>query len=303
VIADERVGFGYGALAAGADILIAEALLAQGAELHLVIPGGVEMFAALSVDPFGPEWRRRFDAAVARAETVRAVAHVGVLPDTAVIGLADEIAMGAAQLNAQRLASEAVQLLVVAEGEAEGRSQSIWAAGGRRRRQRVLHAPRQPVGTAPAAAPARQRCLAALAIRIDVAALADIGPALASAGAPVVPPGFTGEAVVLAFDRLGDAAACATALVARLPAAAVGGHYGVADTIVDPFGGGPRLVGRALALALAAAGSAPLGSVCVSDDFAAALAVADARFHAEYVGELEEVRSAVPVGLFALKRL
>jgi hypothetical protein len=31
---DERVGFGYGALAAGADILIAEALLEAGAELH-----------------------------------------------------------------------------------------------------------------------------------------------------------------------------------------------------------------------------------------------------------------------------
>jgi len=114
---------------------------------------------------------------------------------------------------------------------------------------------------------------------------------------------------VLAFDGLADAAACATALIAALPGATVGGFYGVADTVADPFGadrfgGAPRLVGRALAIALAAAGSAPSGSACVSDDFAAALSAVDpGRFHAEYIGELEDARGAAPVGLFALRRL
>jgi tetratricopeptide (TPR) repeat protein len=49
VLDEENVGFGYGALAAGADIIIAEALLARGAELHAVLPGGVEALAAVSV--------------------------------------------------------------------------------------------------------------------------------------------------------------------------------------------------------------------------------------------------------------
>jgi hypothetical protein len=302
VLAEERIGFGYGALAAGADILIAEALLARDAELHLIIPGGIEAFAALSVDPFGADWRRRFDAIIARAETVRSVEPVGVLPDTVAIGLADEIAMGAARINAQRLASAAVQLLVIANGEPEARSHAIWAAGGAGT-QRVLEAPRQPVEPAPGAPPATQRCLAALAIRVEPAVLGKIAPVLAQGAAPAVPPSFTGEAVVLAFDRLSDAAACATALVAALPEATIGGYYGVAETVADPFGGGTRLVGRALAIAKAAAASAPPGSACVSDDFAAALAVAEPeRFHAEYVGELEGEGAAL-VGLFALRRL
>ncbi|MES2441748.1 MAG: tetratricopeptide repeat-containing protein [Pseudomonadota bacterium] len=222
VLAGERIGFGYGALAAGADILVAEALLECGAELHLVLPGGLEAFAALSVDPFGAEWRRRFDAVAVRAETVRAVEPLGARPDTVAIGLADEIAMGAARINAQRLASNAVQLLVVAEGEAEGRSQSIWAAGGADT-QRVLHAPREPVEAAPAAAPATQRCLAALAVRADAGALAAIGPVLAQGPAAAIAPSFTGEAVVLGFERLADAADSATALAAALPGVTVGG--------------------------------------------------------------------------------
>jgi hypothetical protein len=304
VLETERIGFGYGALAAGADILVAEALLARGAELHLVIPGGIEAFAALSVDPVGADWRRRFDLAVAGAETVRAVEPIGVPPDIVTIGLADEIAMGAARINAQRLASEAVQLLVVADGEAAGRSQAIWAGDGAGARQHVLHAPREPVELAPAATPATQRCLAALAIRVDATVLADIGAVLGQGAEPAVPPSFTGEAAVVAFDRLADAAACAVGLVAALPSATVGGYYGVADTVTDPFGGAPKLVGRALAIAMAAANSAPSGSACVSEDFAAALAVAaPGRFHAEYVGELEDLRSAAPVGLFALRQL
>ena len=59
ILDEEKVHFGYGALAAGADIIVAEALVARGAELHAVLPGGPEAFAAVSVDPFGKGWRRR----------------------------------------------------------------------------------------------------------------------------------------------------------------------------------------------------------------------------------------------------
>jgi len=300
----ERVGFGYGALAAGADILVAEALVAAGAELHLVLPGGLDAFAALSVDPFGGAWRRRFDAMVAAAESVRAVEPLNLLPDSIGIALGDEIAMGEARINAKRLASEALQLLVLAEGEdaAPGHSQRIWVRGGGR--QHILRAPREPVDPPFPAPPPRHACLAALAVRAPGKALTAIADVLARGPATAVPPSFTGEAVLLAFDALNDAAACATALAAAVPEAAVGGYYGVAETIADPFAHDAKLVGRALDIAGAAAGSALPGSACVSDDFAAALAAADpAGFSAEYVGELDGARAAVPVGLYALRAL
>ncbi|MCW3848014.1 hypothetical protein OF829_12260 [Sphingomonas sp. LB-2] len=300
LIAQERVGFGYGALAAGADILVAEALVAAGAELHLVIPGGLDAFAALSVDPFGGEWRARFDAMVAAAESVRAVEPLGMLPDRIAIGLADEIAMGETRTNAKRLASDALQLLVLAEGEDEDRSHPlrVWAGGGGR--QQILRAAREPVDPPLPAPPPRRACLAALAVRVEGSALPAIADVLARGPATAVPPSFTGEAVVLAFDSLRDAAACAVALT-EVRGAAVGGFYGIAETVADPFGRDPKLVGRALDIAFAAAGSALPGSVCVSDDFAATLAaVAPERFHTEFVGELDGARAAMPVGLYAL---
>ena len=136
VLEEENVGFGFGALAAGADIIIAEALLARGAELHAVLPGGVKAFAVVSVDPFGKAWRRRFDAVLAMAESVRPVRPLGAPPDSAMIGLADEIAMGAALMNGRRLESSAVQLLVLdsASEPANGASgRSRWSRTSRRR--------------------------------------------------------------------------------------------------------------------------------------------------------------------------
>ena len=47
------VGYAYGALAAGADILWAEALLEHGAELHVVLPLALEEFVRASVAPAG----------------------------------------------------------------------------------------------------------------------------------------------------------------------------------------------------------------------------------------------------------
>ena len=55
VIAGERVGFGYGALAAGADLVIARALIDSGAELHVVLPTGVDVFVAQSVAPMAAD--------------------------------------------------------------------------------------------------------------------------------------------------------------------------------------------------------------------------------------------------------
>lgn len=311
VLEEENVGFGFGALAAGADIIIAEALLARGAEVHAVLPGGAEAFAAVSVDPFGKAWRRRFDAVLAMAETVRPVRPLGAAPDAAMIGLADEVAMGAALMNGRRLESSAVQLLVLdsAAGTgsgASGRSLEIWAAGGWR--QRVLTAPRET--RQDASAPERQSAAALAVLAVGFVAdapseenLAGLAKQIAGLPAPAIAPYLTEDRLILAYPGPGEAAEAAVRLLgASSGALRIGGQYGPAAAFRDPFSGADRLDPAATAAAAAALASAPPGTACVTDDFAAALAAAGPRRPAsEYIGELDPPDGGPPVGLYALK--
>jgi len=99
---EAQAGFGYGALAAGADILIAEALVERGAELHLVLPLSFQAFRAQSVEPFGAAWLPRFDGLLEQAASVTSVADSERLTNAA-IALAVMVAKGAAIENAKRL--------------------------------------------------------------------------------------------------------------------------------------------------------------------------------------------------------
>ena len=54
-------GFAFGALAAGADILIAETLMTAKADLHLILPARPHIFKSQSVEPYGGTWGQRFD--------------------------------------------------------------------------------------------------------------------------------------------------------------------------------------------------------------------------------------------------
>ncbi|HEX8572483.1 MAG TPA: tetratricopeptide repeat-containing protein [Allosphingosinicella sp.] len=313
VLEEEDVGFGYGALAAGADIIIAEALLQRGAEVHAILPGGVEAFAAISVDPFGKAWRKRFDAVLDKAETVRPVRPLGAAPDSTMIGLADEIAMGAALMNGRRLESSAAQLLVLdstggAANGASGRSSEIWAAGGRR--QRILAAPRETRHDPPAAPPVESRTLAVLAVGVDAgvafeAALERLHEWLAGLSGPALAPYLTEDRLVLAYPGPAEAAEAALRLLGSAgegPGLRIGGQYGAAATFRDPFSGAVRLAPSATAAAAGALASAPPGTACVTDDFAAALAAAGPSNPAsEFIGELDPPDSGPPVGLYALK--
>jgi hypothetical protein len=313
VLDEENVGFGFGALAAGADIIIAEALLARGAELHAVLPGGAEAFAAVSVDPFGKAWRRRFDAVLAMAETVRPVRPLGSAPDDSMIGLGDEVAMGAALMNGRRLESSAVQLLVLDSAAAPGggasaRSGEIWAAGGWR--QRVLTAPREVRQDSPAPSAESAGPLAVLAVGPGADAplprlLGDLHERVARLPAPAVAPYLTEDRLILAYPGPGEAAEAAVRLLGEPFGASglrIGGQYGPAATFRDPFSSALRLDPAATAAAAGALASAPPGTACVTDDFAAALAAAGPRRPAsEYIGELDAPDGGPPVGLYALK--
>jgi hypothetical protein len=320
VIAKERIAFGYGALAAGADMLIAEALLDAGAELHIVLPAPVERFRALSVTGFGEGWPEKFDAILARATSVRAVAGAPEPLIPHAIRLAAEVAMGRAVMQANALMTEAVQLVLAAGETKASRPSGVtggiatqWKKAGRR--QHVLAAPRIRARPKPEAKGPHAPAIALAALlRID---LAEIDPArltrellpvlkaaLARAPKPLVPPRFTGDALLCAYAAPAAAARAAIAAAgahAEIAGLRIAAHYAAVLEGRDAFSGKPFLAGSATALLARLIGSTPSGAIHATEDFAAALhaGAARARPRTEYVGDLPAEPD--PIRLFALK--
>lgn len=130
----QDIGFGYGALAAGSDILIAEALLEQGAELHVVLPSSKDTFMETSVRPYGAHWLDRFEVCWGQATSHLELAFDASQPNATVTSLASAIAMGKSILGADRLAVSATQLLICNSEDAVSQSSSdaaLWAQFGR----------------------------------------------------------------------------------------------------------------------------------------------------------------------------
>ena len=110
VIEDRPAGFAYGALAGGADILWAEALVERGCELHVVLPFALEEFVDASVAPCGPAWIQRFQRLLAAATEVRYATDDAFLGDDVLFRYGGELAMGLALLRGQYLDAEVWQL-------------------------------------------------------------------------------------------------------------------------------------------------------------------------------------------------
>ncbi len=109
---DQNVGYAYGSLACGADIVIAEAALARRAELHLHLPFDREAFIESSVQIGGNLWVERFNAVIARATSVTQTSH-GSFGDVDVLfDYCTRVAMGACLNRARFLDSSAIQLAV-----------------------------------------------------------------------------------------------------------------------------------------------------------------------------------------------
>ena len=106
------IGFGYGALAAGSDILIAEALLAEGAELNLILPTNIDHFIAQSVQPFGDDWLPRFHNCLEQAHSLTCLSTLETESHQGYNILAARMAMGQAILRGKTLNTPATQLLI-----------------------------------------------------------------------------------------------------------------------------------------------------------------------------------------------
>jgi hypothetical protein len=290
-----RVGFGFGALGAGAELVVAEALLAAGGELHVVLPTDPASFAAASVDPQGGDWRARFDAVLEAAEGVQFVRPLGAAPEPEAVALAGEIARGAALLNAERLMGEAFHLAV---------------------EDRVIAALPLEDGAADwrqAPLESGSNTLSLLAIAVGGAAepdfearLHEVRGALAEAQGAALPPHLGGsDCVLVGYRSPGEAATAARLVHARLRdhmPLRIAGHHGLIACVRDPFLGALRPAGSGAQIVEEIAASIPAGTICVSGDFAAVLAAtAGAPREANAIGELQAFDGGSPIGLYALR--
>lgn len=278
LIARERIGFGYGALAAGSDIVIAERIVASGAALHVVLPLPVEDFVAQSVRAEGADWLMRFERLMAAAETIQSVTRIPGAFEPLATALGGTVAMGRARLNAHVLASEAVQLAVL--DETGGGANTVlqtenWRGTGSRavflnvarddhcfRRAETAHSP-------------AGRCLGALlhiALPDDEADMpARLGQLAALANHPRLFAMSERRGWLLGVETVADVLAFASELASgnfTLTA-----HYGLIERADDPLTAGQRAWGNDVAICQILSSETAPGAFIASESFAAALAL------------------------------
>jgi len=142
----QNIGFGYGALAAGADIVFAETLLEEGGAFHAVLPVEPELFIKHSVAPFGQDWTKRFKYCWEAASSRHVISTKAVWPNSHIDDFSSRIAMGKAVQMAQRFSIDPQQFALwdkqiqnhgtarnVVDWKATGRHQIIFPYTARRR--------------------------------------------------------------------------------------------------------------------------------------------------------------------------
>jgi hypothetical protein len=335
-----RIGFAYGGLAAGADIVFAEALLEADAELHLILPVSLESFVAVSVTPFGRGWGERFERCFARAKSVRYASRDPYAGDEQVFAYASQIAMGCAVLRAETLATEAVQVAVW-DGHASPGPAGVavdlayWAKG--RRRQVIIPVRRPP--PSPASEPSAPNASATVSRAMKAMLFADVKgfgalrddqiPAFIEAvmgrmakvveGLDARPRHVEtwGDGLFLVFDQPIDAAVAALALqeahraldlrslgLPRSLGLRIGGHYGPVHLTTNPLTKTPAVVGAHVVVAARIEPDVAPGSACVSEALAGALAT----FHGDrvrcgYVGRTQGSKGFPETPIFNLTRV
>ena len=102
----EDVRFGVGSLAAGADILVAEALLDRDGQVEIVLPFAKDEFIEMSVRVPGRDWIERFEAVLNRAAAIHFVTEDAYLGHDELFNYATHLALGQARLRAERNGAE-----------------------------------------------------------------------------------------------------------------------------------------------------------------------------------------------------
>jgi hypothetical protein len=339
LISASRIGFAYGALAAGADIVIAEAVLGAGAALHVILPVRQDSYITQSVTRvMGDEWPARYQRCIAAASSITEISHIDGAFEPLAIGLAGDVAMGSTILNARLLESTACQIIIADDGPGPygsgihtARDAKRWSARGHS--QFILRSPRSAAvvasGDSAAETPVPSRRLVAMLharlsgtemlaegdwIRVEKHILSPLRAAITTL--PVRP--FFNQsfntAMTMSYSEVEAALAAAQALLARfasidlaalaLPPSltlTIGAHYDIAHA--EPVDANPaaQLYGHSVLFAEEIAKRAHPGSLCVSETFATALAfLAGGSVQTTLIGDFQPLGHDKIIRLFAV---
>ena len=334
---EHNVGYAYGALASGADTIIAEAVLGRGLELNLVFPFRLKDFVRISVAPAGEGWVRRFESCLARAHSVSFVLDNDFLEDDCLFAQCGSQSMGLAELRGRAIASEPLQLAVW-NGEpaiaATGTAIEVAQWMGLGHESHVL----SPEG-AFVALPAPMRAPVPpdeSRIRVRSYLFADVSGFSRLNEAQLVPFVETflgklaevinrfesdqretaGDGIYLVMRDPADAAECALEMQRRVRKFDFAGaglpstlnlriaiHHGPGQVVIDPVLGLTKLIGREITRAARIEPITPLGEVYVTEQMACALALSRGaeRFTSEYVGVVPSAKSFGSFRMYSLK--
>ncbi len=110
IIKKHDVGHAFGALACGGDILVAEAILESGGNLHVVLPFAPRFFREISVAAGGQDWAERFDRLLEQARSVHCLVDDPHSNFDLLFRSGAQLAMGKAKLMANRTGAETLQI-------------------------------------------------------------------------------------------------------------------------------------------------------------------------------------------------
>ena len=321
----DGVRFGFGSLAAGADIVVAEALLDRGAELVLVLPFPPDAFAASSVLPAGDVWLPRFRACLGRA---RSLVLEPAPQDDLDYAMVSHRAMGLARLHAAAIDGEVWQVAV--QGAARdprgpagtGADVAAWGASGGR--TVAFDSPWQATSHAPRDAPERQLRSVLFGDLPGFGALDDhalarfyAGP-LRAIGALVNEAAYRnawGDAVQLVFPDPAAAARAALAIQRALTAETLEGwdlpptlvprlalDFGPLRPVEDAVQGVSKFAGRVMTRAARIEPVTPPGFVYATEAFACEVALMPgAPVTCDYAGLVPTAKQFGTLPLYAVR--
>lgn len=339
-IAREGIGWAFGALASGSDIVIAEACLAAGVELHVVLPFDEDDFLAASVLPAGAEWLERYRRCRNAASRTYAASAMRYVVDPNQFAFGSEVAMGLARLRAAQVGSEAVQLAVwdgvPSHGVAgTGADVARWRASGGR--TVVIDGAGLPRPNAASAFPAPPDVDAPRALRVMVftdfkgfsglpeavvpafwrGVMGRCADVLAPFGSRITSRNTWGDALYLSFDEITTAAEALVSLseamaaldLAELGLPAGGGmriaaHFGAVYEVQDPVTHAANYYGSEVSRAARVEPVTPPAQVWVTEPMAAAVALnASDRFACRYVGRIALAKNHGTERIYRLERV
>ncbi len=340
---ENEIGFLFGALAAGSDIIFAEEALRLGIRLHVVLPWDEDVFANVSVIPFGTEWTDRFKRCLNAANvTVSCAVCDTSTTDGPEIAAGSEYAMGLALSRAKALGSKALQIAVY-DGRTDldgpvGTAHDIsrWGATSHQTvlivppsAERVAQASTEEFvqGSVESHAGRQNRAMLFCdfvgfstlnenEIRqfVNELLMSVDGVLEAYRDGDLLFENTWGDGVFLVFKTATAAARCALSLqvlVGDLPteilglpngiSLRVGGHCGPVLELRDPITRKTGFFGTSVNRAARIEPITPPDEVYVSEAFAAKLALEDAPFFCDYVGEVASAKNYGRFRMFLLR--